>query len=283
MQKIFLLPLLLILGGCTTTEYWKHHSKPPSAFQNDHAFCSNSAIQAVPNIAALSQPAQVRTPQPTSFDTSCSAVFGTLNCRTTPNTGPASIFDQYQISPQAQMNAAVDRTRVAYVEACLVRLGWAKLDTETVLKAQQLEAQRKASFEVAYKKLNEEIKQFTEKTCKSEKYLPVTKLAPCSIPEIDAGHLSNSEYITQEQKNLFIDISRENKKMNDSVIYFYTNYTGADIKQRLVNLQSKKRDAEINNDSDLMSSRITWGEYNKINIKISKDYEQELKYLTQKR
>jgi len=71
--------------------------------------------------------------------------------------------------------------------------------------------------------------------------------------------------------------------MNDSVIYFYTNYTGADIKQRLVNLQSKKRDAEINNDSDLMSSRITWGEYNKINIKISKDYEQELKYLTQKR
>lgn len=280
MQKIFLLPLLLILGGCTTTEYWKHHSKPPSAFQNDHAFCSNSAIQAVPNIAALSQPAQVRTPQPTSFDTSCSAVFGTLNCRTTPNTGPASIFDQYQISPQAQMNAAVDRTRVAYVEACLVRLGWAKLDTETVLKAQQVEAQRKASFEAAQKKLNDEIKKYTEKTCKSEKYLPVTKLAPCHIPEIDAGHLSNSEYMTQEQKILFIDVSRENKKMNDSIIDFYTNYASPDLKQRLINLQSKKRDAEINNDSDLMSFKITWGDYNRLNKMISDDYVRDFENIT---
>lgn len=280
MLKISILPILLILGGCNTTEYWKHHSKPPSAFQNDRAFCLNSAIQAVPNIAALSQPAQVRTPQPTSFDTSCSAVFGTLNCRTTPNTGPVSILYQYQISPQAQMNAAVDRTRAAYLEACLVRVGWSKLDTETVLKAQQLEAQRKASFEAAQKKLNDEIKQYTEKTCKSEKYLPVTKLAPCHIPEIDAGHLSNSEYMNQEQKTLFIDVSRENKKMNDSVIYFYANYAGADIRQRLINLQSQKRDAEINNDSDLMSFKITWGDYNRVNKKISDDYVRDFEIIT---
>lgn len=237
-----LLPsFVLCISGCTTVEYWNHSTKDPNEFQKDQAYCINIAIKAVPNIAVPAQAAEIRPPQPTSYDTSCSQAFGGFNCRTKANVGPISAFERYQVSPQAQMNAAVEQTRASYVETCLVQMGWKKLDPETVRNAQNTENQYKSNLEAARKQLSIDVQHYTEKICKSDKYIEVTKLAPCSIPDINAGHLSNSEYINKAQKDLFVDISIENTKMNDSVINFYKNYANPSIRDRLIEVQVKKR------------------------------------------
>lgn len=265
------------MTGCTTTEYWKHNSKPASYFQQDQAYCLNAAINAVPNIAVPTQTTEVRIAQPRSYDTTCTTALGNLNCRTTANTGPVSAFERYQASPQAQMNGAIQQTRATYAETCLVRMGWSKLDPEIVRKEQQNDADQKAIFESAKKQIDIDQRRYVESICKSNKYSEVTRIAPCSTDEIYAWHLSNTDYITKNQKDLYADVSAENTRLNDSLIQFYSKYSNPKFKYLLISAHTNKREQELNNDINLMTMKITWGEYNKINKTISDEYKNKMK------
>jgi outer membrane murein-binding lipoprotein Lpp len=115
MEKVVVLVLLAVLGGCAQTQ-WVNRVSSNANFHADKLTCEIQARNQFPDIVYRPAP-----PQPATYKTTCSGFGNTTNCTSTPEVQTDnSDLQTLAAKPGTQLSRSIFEGR------CLAAKGWSR-------------------------------------------------------------------------------------------------------------------------------------------------------------